>query len=427
MSETKPSESPALSPARIGYSTALICGASFFSYLDRAGLSILVEPIKADLALSDAQIGLLTGIAFSLTYALFGIPLARLTDTGNRTRLLAICLAIWSVATALAGTAANFLQLVLTRVFVGIGEAGGFPASNSLIGDLYAPEQRTRGMSWMQVSIAAGSWLGLIAVGLVAEAYSWRGAFIAMGIPGVLLALLIGLTMREPQRGRFTTADTVAAPPENWWSAIAAVLARRTVVHLLIGFAIVSFCGSGASAWLGAFFMRSHGLDVAGVGVLLGTAGGIGALVGAALGVAIGPTLSRRDRRWELWLPTIGFACLVPIYLFMFLVPSVQAATVALFLAVLIFNLTGGFVLSSLQSVLPPAIRGMGVAMLMLAVNLVGAGAGPLLVGMLSDYLAPTFGSDSLRYAMAASISVMGWGVVHFWFSSKHYRDELIS
>ena len=411
----------------LGYATALICGASFFSYLDRAGLSILVEPIKVDLGLSDAQIGLLTGLAFSLTYALFGIPLARLTDTGNRARLLAACLAVWSIATAMAATATNFLQLILTRVVVGIGEAGGFPASNSLIGDLYAPEQRTRGMSWMQMSIAAGSWLGLIAVGLVADAFGWRLAFVAMGAPGLLLAGLIWLTMKEPVRGRFAIDEPKSKAPTDWMASIRAVFARKTVQHLLFGFAVVSFCGSGTNAWLGAFFMRSHDLDVAAVGLLLGTAGGVGAIVGAALGVAIGPKLIKRDRRWEIWLPAGGFAALVPVYLCMLLVPSVEVATVALGVAVLIFNLTSGFVLSSLQSVLPTAIRGMGVAMLMLAVNLIGGGAGPLLVGIMSDYLAPLYGADGLRYSLVAGISLMGWGVIHFWISSKHYRQELVS
>ena len=411
----------------LGYATALICGASFFSYLDRAGLSILVEPIKADLGLSDAQIGLLTGFAFSLTYALFGIPLARLTDTGNRARLLAICLAVWSIATAVAAAATNFLQLMLTRVVVGIGEAGGFPASNSLIGDLYTPEQRTRGMSWMQMSIAAGSWLGLIAVGFVAEAFGWRFAFIAMGAPGILLAGVIWLTMKEPKRGRFATNDSSAQPPADWVASIRAVFARKTVQHLLFGFAVVSFCGSGTNAWLGAFFMRSHDLDVAGVGLLLGTAGGIGAMAGAALGVLAGPKLIKRDRRWEIWLPAGGFAALVPIYLCMLLVSSIEIATFSLGLAVLIFNLTSGFVLSSLQSVLPAAIRGMGVAMLMLAVNLIGGGAGPLLVGILSDYLAPVYGADGLRYSLVAGISLMGWGVIHFWISSRYYRQELVS
>lgn len=412
---------------RLAYATALICGASFFSYLDRAGVSILVEPIKSDLGLSDAQIGLLTGMAFSLTYALFGIPLARLTDTGNRARLLAVCLAVWSIATAMAAAATNFLQLILTRVLVGIGEAGGFPASNSLIGDLYTPEQRTRGMSWMQMSIAAGSWLGLIAIGFVAEALGWRVAFIAMGAPGILLAGVIWFTLKEPQRGRFATNESSAQPPEDWVASIRAVFARKTVQHLLFGFAIVSFCGSGTNAWLGAFFMRSHDLDVAGVGVLLGTAGGIGALTGAALGVLVGPKLIKRDRRWEIWLPAGGFAALVPIYVCMLLASSIELATVSLGFAVLIFNLTSGFVLSSLQSVLPSAIRGMGVAMLMLAVNLIGGGAGPLLVGILSDYLAPLYGADGLRYALLAGISLMGWGVIHFWISSRYYRQELVS
>lgn len=410
---------------RIAYATAMICGASFFSYLDRAGISILVESIKADLVLSDAQIGILTGFAFSLTYALFGVPLSRITDTGNRVRLLAVCLTVWSVATSLAGMVANFSQMILTRIIVGIGEAGGFPAANSLMGDLYSPETRTRGMSWLQMSIAAGSWLGLIAVGLVAQSYGWRAAFVAMGLPGLVLAALIWCTVHEPQRGRFTDAAPQPAPA-NWLMAIREVLARRTIRHLLIGFAIVSFCGSGANAWLGAFFMRSHGLDVGGVGALLGTVGGIGALVGAGLGVVLGPWMIKRDRRWEIWCPTIAFAILIPTYLCMFLVPNLLIASLTLGAAILIFNLTSGFVLSSMQSVLRPAVRGMGVAMLMLAVNLIGGGAGPLLVGMLSDYLAPTLGEESLRYAMVAGISFMGWGVVHFWLSSRHFRGELI-
>lgn len=427
MSDRAPTGNDAPQPLpRLGYATLLICGATFFSYLDRAGISILVEPIKADLGLSDAQIGVLTGFAFSLTYALFGVPLARITDTGNRVRLLAVCMAVWSAATAFAGMVTNFMQMVLTRIIVGIGEAGGFPASNSLIGDLYSPETRTRGMSWMQMSIAAGSWLGLIVIGYVAQAHGWRAAFFAMGAPGLLVAALLWFTLPDPPRGRFSTQASVTPPPQNWVMAIRVVLARRTIRHLLIGFAIISFCGSGANAWLGAFFMRSHELTVSGVGTLLGTVGGVAALAGAGLGVVVGPKLIARDRRWEIWCPTVAFAVLVPIYLCTFLVSNLVVASAALGLAILIFNLTSGFVLSSLQSVLPADVRGMGVAMLMLAVNLIGGGTGPLLVGMLSDHWASTLGDESLRYAMVAGISVMGWGVIHFWIASRHYLDELI-
>ena len=176
---------------------------SLFNYMDRYGISILVEPMKAELNLTDTQIGILTGFAFSLTYGLFGIPLGRLADTRNRVKLLSACLAVWSTATALMGAATNFVQLALARVFVGIGEAGGTPSSNSIIGDYYAPEVRTRGLSLFSLGSTVGATFGIGLVGILADQVDRRMTFVYMGVPGLLVAVLFLLTVQEPPRGRF--------------------------------------------------------------------------------------------------------------------------------------------------------------------------------------------------------------------------------
>ena len=184
------------------YATTLIALVSGFNFLDRSGLAILIEPIKQEFELTDTQIGILTGFAFSLTYAVFAIPLARFADTRNRVRLLSACIAVWSVATVLSGTVNSFLQMALTRVVVGIGEAGGNPTSVSMIGDYYTPETRTRGLSFFNLGAGAGATLGLALIGVIADQFGWRVAFFAMGLPGILLAVLILTTLREPVRGR---------------------------------------------------------------------------------------------------------------------------------------------------------------------------------------------------------------------------------
>lgn len=409
------------------HATVLLGFVNLFQALDRAALSVLVQPIKLDLGLSDTQLGLLTGFAFSLTYALFGIPLARLADTQSRVKLLAACLAIWSTATAIAGFAQNFVQLALTRVVIGIGEAGGAPASTSMLGDYYTPENRSRGMSWYQLGGAAGGTLGLALVGVVADHYGWRVAFFVMGLPGVLLALIVLVTLRDPPRGRFQNTSETFETDITWYQAISQVLSRRTMLHVFIAYGIGTFGGAGLSAWFGAFFMRSHGMTLSEVGALLGGVVGLCTIVGVMLGAAFGPKAVGRDRRWELWWPGIACLAIVPTWMLTLYLDNLYVVCAMLGITIIINASFVALVLTSIQSVLPAHLRGMGMAAIMFATNLVGAGAGPLLIGLLSDALAPTMGAESLRYAMIISVTVIGWAAIHFFIGAKHLKRELVS
>jgi MFS family permease len=424
---TDPASGAAVSRGVLIHATVLLGFVNLFHALDRAAMSILIEPIKADLGLTDTQLGLLTGFAFSLTYALFGIPLARLADTRSRVKLLAVCLAVWSAATAVAGFAQNFIQLALTRIVIGIGEAGGAPASVSMMGDYYTPENRSRGMSWYQLGGAAGGTLGLALVGVIADHYGWRVAFFAMGLPGVLLAIILVTTLRDPLRGRFQNTTEQFDTDITWYQAIGQVLRRRTMLHVFIAYGIGSFGGAGVSAWFGAFFMRSHGLSLSEVGALLGGVVGFCTIAGVMLGAALGPLAVRRDRRWELWWPGIASSLTVPTWMLTLYLDNIYMACTMLGVTIVITTSFVALVLTSMQSVLPAHLRGMGMAGIMFATNLIGVGAGPLLIGLLSDALAPELGSESLRYAMIGSVTIIGWASIHFFVAAKHIRNELVS
>jgi hypothetical protein len=225
--------------------------------------------------------------------------------------------------------------------------------------------------------------------------------------------------LREPPRGRFQSPSEQFDTDIAWYQAIAQVLSRRTMLHLLVAY--------GISTWLGAFFMRSHGLSLSEVGAMLGGVVGLASFVGVMVGVVLGPKVVRRDRRWELsWPGAVCFA-LVPAWMLTLYVSNLYVVATLLAITVAFSSSCVGFILTSLQSVLPTHLRGMGTAAIMFASNLISTGAGPLVIGYLSDALAPTLGDQSLRYAMIIGVTVIGWGAIHFFIAAKHFRNELVS
>ncbi len=403
------------------WAVGLLTLVSFFNYMDRMVLAVLLEPIKRDLHLSDAQLGLLSGLAFALLYAVLGLPLARFADRASRVKLLAVCLGLWTLMTAATGLARSFPQLFLARMGVGIGEAGCVPAAHSLIGDIMPADRRALGVSIFQAGGLAGLSAGLMITGVLADHFGWRAALTIVGLSGIPLSLLILFTLPEPvRRGR------AAAATEPATQALRALLRRPALRHLVVALSIGGFGTYGIAQWLAAFFIRVHGLSLTQIGIWSGLSSGGGAILGVLCGGAIAAPLVARDRRWELWIPAIAYAGSAPLYIIVFASPSPWFAIGVKFFATFLAASGGGVALSAIQSFAEPHRRATAVALVLFLSALLGLGLGPLAVGLLSDALEPTLGNQSLRYALLASTGALVWAGLHFWLSSRTARRDQV-
>nr|MBP6581059.1 MFS transporter [Sphingorhabdus sp.] len=285
-----------------------------FNFLDRQIVNILAEPIKRDLGLSDTQIGLMTGIAFAAFYTFLGIPIARYADkpTTNRVRLISVALVIWSGMTALCGMAQNFVQLLLARIGVGVGEAGCTPAAHSLIADLAPPEKRASAISFYSLGIPIGSLLGMLIGGLVADAYGWRTAFLVAGLPGILLAVIVLVVLRDP---RFSAQMQAATPKPaiSTQEALKEILKSRAFVLMAIAGAAAAFLSYGKATWTTIFFQRTHELSPGEVGFWFGIGGGIAGIAGTWAGGYLADRFGKENRRHVLTAPAIGMIVAIPI------------------------------------------------------------------------------------------------------------------
>ena len=407
------------SPA--AYGLALLTFVSFFNYMDRMVLAVLLQPIKHELGLSDSQLGLLGGLAFAALYATLGLPLARIADRRPRVLILSACLALWSLMTAATGLARSFLQLFLARMGVGVGEAGCVPSAHSLIGDLFPPERRAFAISVFQAGGIAGLSAGLILTGTIADHFGWRAALAVVGLPGLLLAVLIATTLPEPVR-RIAAGPVVR--PESAMAAVFGLLRRPALRHLIVGLSIGSFGAYGLTQWIPSFFIRSHGLTLTEIGFRSGLVAGLGGILGTLFGGMVAVRLLRSDRRWELWLPALGYAGSAPFYIGVFLAPSVNGAIAFQVLATFIAASGGGVALSAIQSFAEPHRRAVAVALVLFMSSLIGLGGGPLLVGVVSDLLHARLGAESLRYALIISTAALVWAGAHFALAARTARQD---
>jgi predicted MFS family arabinose efflux permease len=406
-------------PVASWYALALLTLTVFFAYMDRIALSILVEPIKADLGLTDGQFGLLSGIAFAALYSTLGIPLARLADRGIRVKLIAVCLMIWSLMTFLSGLTRNFPQLFLARIGVGIGEAGNVPASHSLIGDLFPKRRRALAVTIFQTGTALGVSGGLFIVGLLGETLGWRHTLQAIGLMGIPLALLIIMTMPEPANRSMRTGNS-----ESMMAALGILLKRATFVHVVIGFSLGSICTFGITQWLPAFLIRSFGMGMAEVGAWVGLTSVASGIVGLITGGLVVTRLVTRDQRWELWLPALAFLLVTPIYAVLFLSPVAWMAISLKFVSNFVGSIATGVAIASVQSLVEENRRATAISIIMFLSSLLGMGMGPAAIGFLSDALAPQFGKESLRYALLASCLLPFWAGMHFLLAARGLRAD---
>jgi MFS family permease len=402
-----------------------------FNFMDRQIMSTLAEPIRKDLGLSDTALGALGGLTFALFYTTFGIPVAWLSDRFKRVWIMAAACSIWSVFTATCGLATNFVQLAISRVLVGAGEAGGSPPSYSLISDYFPARERGTGLALYSLGVPLGSMLGVILGGRVAVAYGWRMAFFAVGLPGVLLALIMLLVVREPKRGGLDAmalgADAHApAPPAL--EVIRAFLTNRTLLCVAIACGLSAFVGYAMLNWNPPLLMRVKGASLKQVSDYYGWVIGGTGVVGTFAAGWLADKLGHRDRRWYAWIPVIAFTLSLPALAGLIWAPTWQIALVFIAVPALLNNMYLAPALAIVQNAVPPGQRTMAGAILLFILNLMGLGGGPIFLGHVSDMAKPRFGDHSLLvgYASLAPVIVIAI-IVHLMAASSIARDKRLA
>ena len=425
-----PTDPRTLSPGYKRYALALLVVVYVFNFVDRTILSILLEPIRNEFDLSDTQLGFLSGLAFALFYTFLGIPIARWADRGVRKSIIAVAVFTWSGMTALTGFAWSFATLLAARIGVGIGEAGCSPPAHSLLSDYFPAERRATALATYSLGIPIGSGIGYLAGGWLAEWFDWRTAFIVVGLPGVLLAGVVQLTLREPARGAYDEA-----PPANTESDADAaslgqilrfMLSLASFRHMAMGAALHSFYGYGAGAFNPAFFVRSHQLTTGEIGTWLAAIGFTGGVLGVYLGGYLSDRIAERDARWYMWLPALSTAIYIPFAFLLYLWPTPHAALLMALPGTVLGGMYLGPTFAMTQTLVRPEMRALAAAILLFIINLVGLGFGPQGVGVLSDLLAPSFGIESLRYALLITVVLFAlWSVVHYALAARTLREDL--
>lgn len=395
-----------------------------FNFIDRQILVILAEPIKADLGLSDTQLGLLTGLAFAALYVAMGLPIARLADKGNRKNIIAVSLSVWSLMTAISGSATNFTQLLLARIGVGIGEAGGSPPSHSVISDYFPPKKRATALAIYSTGIYIGVLLGFVIGGVIAKKYGWRTTFYAVGIPGILLAIVLYFTIKEPVKGQSDAIRTSGQTPKLA-KVFKTLIHNKSFVFAALGTGFLAFGSYGSGNFMPSFLQRVHGMDIATAGYLLGLIFGIGGGMGMFLGGYIADRLGTSDMRWYLRTPMFtGLASMIP-FAFAIFSNDVNWVLVMVFLSVFLQGFYLAPVIAVTHSLVNARMRAFASSVLFLILNLIGLGLGPLAVGYISDLLIPGYGDLSLRWAFCILFISGSLATAFFGLASKNYKEDL--
>jgi sugar phosphate permease len=422
------------------YVLAILIVVYTFNFLDRQILGILAMPIKNELGLTDAQLGLMGGLAFAMLYSTMGVPIAWLADRSSRSWIMTAALALWSGFTALCGVATGFWQLFLMRVGVGIGEAGGVAPAYSLISDYFPKEQRARALAVYSLGIPVGSACGVLFGGLIAAEIGWRAAFIVVGVAGLLLAPVFKLTVRDPVRGgadataaaaAASRAGSVAQPaavtaPPRFADVTKILLPKRSFWLMALGAAASSVCGYGVAFWLPSFFQRSLGLSLVDTSWYYGAINFVGGILGIVGGGILADRLGKRSRAAYPLIPAVAFLVALPFFFF-------AVNTGSLVLAFFLFLIPTGLnlawlgpVITSIQHLVPANMRSTASALFLLINNLLGIAVGYYYFGKVSDLLRPMFGDESLRYAIYTGGAFYLVSSTLFFFASRSLRKDWV-
>ena len=397
-----------------------------FNFIDRNILGILGQSIKDELGISDTAFGFLGGIAFAIFYTFMGIPIARLADRKSRKTILSVCLVIWSAMTAMCGFVQSFVHLTLCRIGVAVGEAGGSPPSHSMISDLFPEERRGTALGIYALGIPLGSAIGFLAGGWINELFGWRQAFLVVGIPGLLLALLVYATVREPPRG-FSEVNRQReddAPP--WKEVLTFLWSKRSFRYMSIAGALHAFVGSGVGLYIPMMFERSHGLGTGEIGTWLFVLGFFG-MVGTFGAGWLCDRMGQGDKRWYVWIPGVATMAHVPFAAFTYLYHDPQIALAVYAMAYILGHAYLAPMFALTQALVGVRMRALAASILIFILNIIGLGLGPQITGILSDVLFAwtDLGPDALRWAMLMVLAFNVISAVLYIFAGKFLLKDL--
>lgn len=412
-------------PAYANYVLAVLFLAYVINFVDRQIVSILAQPIKDALGVSDSWIGFLGGPAFAIFYATLGIPIARLADVWVRRSVIAIGLALWSGMTALSGLSQSFTQLALARIGVGVGEAALSPPAHSLLADYFPVQQRATALGVYAMGIHIGILVGLVVGGWIEELWGWRAAFMFVGVPGLVLALVVRFTVREPVRGAQESVPLAGGAPRVA-EVVRFLAARRSFIHLSLGIGFTAFAGYAFAFWAPQFLRRVHDMSSGELGTKIGIGLGVGGAIGSVLAGVIADRLGRRDVRWWMWVPAIACAGPLPFTLTFLLMSDPDLALLLAFPGVVIAAMYQGPVFSTVQTLAPVRMRAVAAGVLMFVTNIIGLALGPQSIGWLNDYVFAARGDEAVRYSLLVVLLVMGvWAAMHFLLAARALPGDL--
>ena len=424
------------------YVVGLLLLAYVFNFMDRQVLAILAEPIKQDMKLADWQIGVMSGPAFALFYTFLGIPIARMAETANRSYIISASVAVWSIFTALCGSAHSFIQFVLFRIGVGVGEAGCTPPALSLLSDYVPKKNRSFAFSIYMAGVPLGGLLGMAVGGLVADSLGWRNAFLVVSIPGVVIAALIALTLREPRAQELKKAGGITTERDSFLKVAQILWAKKTYRYIVCAVTMEALFVYGLTAFWGSFFFRNHaeqlealastfGLGTAGfLGVALGLALGISGVVGSLSGGLLTDRFSKNDPRAQMSIPAIGALLSTPFYFVVLFTDSAVIALAMLFLPSILNAFWFGPAYAAVQGLVQPSSRATATAVMLFILNLIGLGLGPLIVGFLSDAISGNLGlgpAEGIRWALATFTLLCIPAGALFWISRRTIIAETVT
>jgi predicted MFS family arabinose efflux permease len=390
------------------------------AFIDRQVLAMLQESIKHELLLSDSQLGLLTGFSFALFYALLGVPVARLADRWNRRNLISVAMIVWSGITASISFAHTFTYLLLARIGVGIGEAGVSPASCSIIADLYAPRHRAGAMCFYTTGAQIGVLFGFLLGGWLDHRFGWRMAFVIVGLPGIVVAAMLRLWVREPARG-----VTKGVSP-SFMDGLRYLASRKTIRWLTPACALSTLVAFAPMSWAASYLIRVHHVPIFEVGVWLALGIGIGGLFGTFSSGLLVDRLGARDLRWYVWYPAIISAVVAPLLWFAFAASDGMTARLLFLVPFAFASAYAGIILSVVNQIAPPQLRATASALYFLITNIFGIGLGTWLIGIASDLLTPAYGATAIQYALLTIVPAMAViASILYVFAARTLRDDV--